>query len=84
MIDYTTEPLGRFGHHPDPADDFCVEVECLQSEWENHKTGFMNGTPSRRELEDRAFRAMQFRVGGDQAAIAAKGTLREIEREMLT
>jgi hypothetical protein len=78
----TPETLGRFGHHPNPADDFCIEVECLQGEWENHKIGFVNGTPSRNELDARVSRAMEFRVGGVPAAMSAKDTLRQIERGM--
>lgn len=76
------EKLGRFGHHPDPAIDFCVEVEDLVAEWLNTKAGFENGTPARSVIEDRVFKAMQFRVGGDPGCVTAKQTLREIEREM--
>lgn len=74
--------LGRFGHHPDPANDFCVEVECLQGEWENHKIGFMNGTPSRTALDERVFRAMQSGPFITERCLNAKAILRQIEREM--
>lgn len=76
------ETLGRFGHHPDPADDFCIEVECLQGEWENHKTGFMNGTPSRDEVKARVFRAMTAGPFITERCLNAKGILRQVEQEM--
>ncbi|NTF17980.1 hypothetical protein G6L37_06155 [Agrobacterium rubi] len=79
----STEKLGRFGHHPDPAVDFCVEVEVLDSEWFNTKIGFTTGTPPVEELRRRTEAAMDFRVGGDLNAIAAKGMLRRIDGEML-
>jgi hypothetical protein len=69
--------LGRFGHHPDPANDFCVEVEEIQSIAEDRKIGFAN--PDDASLEGRIFRAMQFNVGGDEGAVSAKALLREIE-----
>lgn len=78
----STEKLGRFGHHPDPAIDYCVEVETLDGEWLNTKLGFTNGTPSLDELRRRTDRAMDFRVGGDLNAIAAKSLLRGIDSEM--
>nr|WP_250808449.1 hypothetical protein [Neorhizobium tomejilense] len=77
-----TETLGRFGHHPDPAIDFCVEVEIIDSEWVNTKLGFENGTPGKAELRQRVDKAMQFRVGGDLNAIMAKSLLRMIDAEM--
>ncbi len=76
------EKLGRFGHHPNPAIDFCVEVETLESEWLNVQIGFENGTPSKSELAVRIARAMEFRVGGDLNAIIAKSLLRRIEAEV--
>lgn len=77
-----TEKLGRFDHHPDPAIDFCVEVETLENEWLNTKIGFMNGTPPLDALRRRVDKAMDFRVGGDLNAIAAKSLLRRIDGEM--
>ena len=64
----------KFGHHLDPAIDFCVEVEELQGMACNRKIGF-DPEPT---LDDRVFRAMQFRVGGDECAVAAKSALREL------
>lgn len=74
--------VGRFGHHPDPSDDFCVEVECLEGEWANHRVGFMNGTQSREEVEERVARAMTAGPFATERCLAAKATLRAIEREM--
>ena len=78
-MDTTIERLGRFGHHPNPAIDFCVEVEVLENEAFNHSIGFMNQTPSRDEIRKRIDAAMLFIVGGDIQAIAAKSTLRDID-----
>lgn len=64
-----------FGHHPDPAIDFCVEVEEIIAMACNRKVGF-DPEPT---LDDRHFRAMQFRVGGDIGAIDAKHMLRTVE-----
>lgn len=72
------ETLGRFGHHPDPAIDFCVEVEEIQAMACNRKIGF-DPEPT---LDRRIDQAMQFRVGGDPIAVAAKGMLRDVEREI--
>ncbi|ABS68899.1 hypothetical protein Xaut_3671 [Xanthobacter versatilis] len=75
------EVLGRFGHHPDPAIDFCLEVEVIQGEAVNHHIGFTNGAPSLDEMVARIERAMAFRVGSDAGAVAAKQALREIEAD---
>ena len=75
----THERLGRFGHHPDPAIDFCVEVEALEGEAHNIAVGFTNGTPPRAVIAERIARAMEFRVGGDEGAVNAKYELRKIE-----
>jgi hypothetical protein len=77
----TAEPVAqgsvsKFGHHPNPAIDFCVEVEALLGEIENRRVGFENGTPSQTELDARIERALSFRVGGDPSAVMAKQQLR--------
>lgn len=72
------ERLGRFGHHPDPAIDFCVEVECLEGLAYDITVGLQGREPVARRVN----RAMQFRVGGDLHAIAAKEALRELERQV--
>lgn len=71
------ETLGRFGHHPDPAIDFCVEVEEILSA--HHGQAF--GDPVTRDIDKRIYHAMMFRVGGDQGAVGAKTVLRRIEAE---
>lgn len=73
--------LGRFGHHPDPAIDFEIEVEELQSIIIDKELGLR----ADEELPvDRMFLAMQFRVGGDPGAVEAKFLLRELERRLAT
>jgi len=72
------EKLGRFDHHPDPAIDFCVEVEELMSIATDRKIGVSN--PSDGDLEPRVAKAMEFRVGGDVSAVYAKAELRAIGR----
>ena len=71
------QQLGRFGHHPNPAIDFCVEAESLLGEIENHRVGFTNGTPSADDMRKRIDAAMTFKVGGDSNAVLAKQQLRE-------
>lgn len=66
---------GRFGHHPDPAVDFCVEVESLESIITDKELGLRTDEPHPRE---RFERAMEFRVGGDADAVRAKGFLRSL------
>ena len=68
-------PLGRFGHHPDRVIDFCVEVEGLEGLVEDVRAGIQDRKP----VEGRIFKAMQFRVGGVERAVMAKGTLRKVE-----
>lgn len=81
-IPQNDEKLGRFGHHPDPALDFCVEVEKIKGEWLNIRIGFESGTPAMVELRQRIEKAIQFRVGGDLNAVEAKRLLRRIDAEM--
>jgi hypothetical protein len=69
-----SETLGRFGHHPDPATDFEIEVDALMGMWINRKTGF----DPEHDFAPRMEKAMQFRVGGVRSAISAKGALRGI------
>jgi hypothetical protein len=72
-----TDKLARFEHHPDPAIDFCIEVEEIQAIAHDRSIGFAN--PDDSKLADRIFRAMQFNVGGDEGAVSAKRLLRQIE-----
>lgn len=75
-----SEVLGRFGHHPDPAIDFCVEVEELEAITESARLGLsgFGHEQDRTSLNGRIERAMEFRVGGDANAVAAKGALRAL------
>lgn len=73
-----TTTLGRFGHHPDPADDFCVEVDAIDGLAAEVKVGLQ----ARDTLLRRIDRAMSFRVGGDEYACRAKDRLREIAAEL--
>lgn len=74
----TNEKLGLFGHHPEPAYDFCVEVEVLQGMvYDVYTEGLSVAT-----LLDRIAKAMEFVVGGDEQAILAKGLLYEIETKV--
>lgn len=71
--------LGRFDHHPDPAIDFCVEVEVLSGLVYEAQFGMTPAAP----VFERIDRAMSFRVGGDLNAISAKETLRQLERQLI-
>jgi hypothetical protein len=73
-----TDELGRFGHHPDSAIDFCIEVEELEAIAENARLGLTgNGHEAdRTTLDSRIERAMDFRVGGDKNCVTAKAGLR--------
>ena len=71
--------LGRFGHHPDPAIDFCIEVDEIEGMVYDAKHGLAEYKP----VADRIFKAMQFRVGGVQEAVSAKRNLRIAEGYLL-
>jgi hypothetical protein len=66
-----SEQLARFGHHPDPADDYCVEVECLLGMECNRQVGF-DPEP---DLERRVTRALDFKAGGSPYALVAREQL---------
>lgn len=70
--------LGRFGHHPDPAVDFEVEVDVLEGAVADWKAGL----EERSDVERRIFMAMMFRVGGVDRAVIAKNKLRALEAEV--
>lgn len=76
----SADALQRFGHHPDPAIDFCVEVEELIAILADRKLGVAN--PDNAGLDARVEKAMKFRVGGDPGAVRAKDMLREVEEEI--
>ncbi|NEI60969.1 hypothetical protein [Rhizobium leguminosarum] len=74
------EKLGRFGHHPDPAIDFEVEVETIQGSLYDVTHGVDHSTTIG-EIRNRIAKAMEFSVGGDAGAVAAKQMLRGLEME---
>jgi len=69
--------LSSFGHHPNPAVDFCLEVDTLEAELTDQRAGLAPEF----DLARRIARAMLFRVGGDARAVSAKARLRELEAE---
>jgi hypothetical protein len=78
MTTEKVESTGRFGHHPDPAVDFAVEVTIIEGMVEDCKAGLEKHPV----VEDRIFKAMQFRVGGTVLAVAAKVALLEAEAKL--
>lgn len=66
----------EFGHHPDAAVDFCLEVEAIENDLTDRAAGLSPQIP---DLGARIERAMQFKVGGDAGAVVAKSSLRKIE-----
>jgi hypothetical protein len=70
--------LGRFDHHPDPAIDFCIEVDCI----EGIAFDVAHQLESRELLVQRLTRALDFKVGGDQNAVAAKQRLRVLAQQL--
>lgn len=80
----TAERLGRFNHHPDPAIDFEIEVQSLEARLFDAKGGISKpGTKPETvaSVLNDIGRAMEFIVGGDPITVAAKATLREIEKD---
>lgn len=65
------ENLSRFGHHPDPAIDYCAEVDVIEGLVADVRAGL----ESRKAVEDRIFRASMFKVGGDERAVMARRKL---------
>lgn len=78
--------VGRFGHHPEPAVDFCIEVEALEGHLFDARHGIGKPGHEPRKIDDdflrRVSKAMEFIVGGDQIAIAAKATLRALSAQV--
>lgn len=75
------EGLARFGNHPDPAIDFCIEVEKLESRLHQAEHGLSKpGTRPEAVAAVHAdiCRAMDFTVGGDEGAVNAKAVLRDL------
>lgn len=76
--------LGRFGHHPDAATDFCIEVDSLEARLFDAMGGISKpGTQPEKVsvvLSD-IWRALSFTVGGDENAVKAKAVLRQLGTE---
>lgn len=62
----------RYDHHPNPAIAYCIEVDAIEGLIYDARHGMAE--PS--EVQKRIDRAMDFRVGGDVHAVAAKDKLR--------
>lgn len=79
------EQLGRFGHHPDSAIDFCIEVDELIAIATSARMGLtgMGHEDDREGYAARYRAAMEFVVGGDQGAIEAKAVLRDLPENVL-
>lgn len=74
--------LGRFQHHPDPAIDFCIEVETLESRLHQAQNGMAKpgeAPETRTQVLAAIQNAMSFHVGGDTGATDAKALLRSLE-----
>lgn len=69
--------LGRFGHHANPAMDFCVEVHAIEQLIAKAAMPSSQGA-NMVAIMNRVAKAMEFSVGGDQRAIDAKAELRAI------
>lgn len=68
------EQLGRFGHHPDPAIDFEVEVDRLEGMHYEAQVGIADPAAFAQKLD----RALSFRVGGVESCVVAKNSLRRM------
>lgn len=80
-LDDTTR-LGRFQHHPDPATDFGIEVEKLESRLDQAQRGMAKpgqAPETRTQILTAIQNAMSFQVGGDAGAVDAKALLRSLE-----
>ena len=71
------DQLGRFGHHPDPAIDFCVEVDDIEETIANILANVAT-IEETAYLHRRINSALQFVARADPWAIKAKRRLREI------
>ena len=76
--------LGRFRHHPDPAIDFCLQVETLESRLHQAMNSLCKPGDEPEAVENVLVaieQAMGFRVGGDEGAVNAKAVLRDLEKQ---
>ena len=67
----------RYDHHPDPAIAYEIEVQIIEGLAYNASVGLDDP----KVVQERIDRAMQFRVGGDQGAVAAKQRLRSLRSD---
>lgn len=74
----TVEKLGRFNHHPDTVIDYEMEVEILEGLAYDASVGMTGAL----QVLDRVRKALDFQVGGDESAVSAKASLREIEGKL--
>jgi hypothetical protein len=70
------EKLGRYGHHPDPVIDFCIECDVLEAMEYNRYLGLVE-----HEYERRLEAALDFQVGGDIRAVDAKNKIRALKEQ---
>jgi len=68
----------RFGHHPSPAVDYCIEVDQIMAIAYDCKTGLASSI----ELRARFTTAISFVPGGDLFCILAKNQLRLLGLEL--
>lgn len=79
-----TVELGPFGHHPDPATDFCCEVEALEGEAEDVRLGLRSQWPFWPRLS-RALRAVRLNeIAHDAWTPGAINTLCQLEGRVIT
>lgn len=78
--------LMRFGHHPDPAIDFCIEVESLEarlSDAKHHYAKMGEEPETVAFVLDRIQSALSFKVGADDGAVKSKQALRDLETKAI-
>jgi len=62
----------RYDHHPNPATAYCIEVDLIEGLIYDAR----NGMAKPDDVRARVSRALEFLVGGDECAVAAKDKLR--------
>jgi hypothetical protein len=77
----SAEALGRFGHHPNPAIDFCVEAEILEAVVFGIGFDFLE-PDTVGGVKDRLTKALEFRVGSGLRATATTDLLRDCEAKL--
>jgi hypothetical protein len=82
MIVQSESQIAKFGHHPDPDIDYCIEADYIIGEWYSLKASHAYETPLRAVVEGRIAEALKVNVVGTQHALGAKTILRKIAEEM--